>query len=220
MIHGTNSFLQSHSFQIYENAVYPYKPHQSTARICKGVLCPASCLFVPNRLPRHRNECVKQTTDQPSSRPTINNGRTWGGSAYVYFDEFVIFMLFIPSKNIRDIWQTKYKNSTEDIIHTYNIIYIFIFYMPTCTSGGVDTGVRRWDFVPPQPCAHSRSLLFMRKGAGYQQLKFLYSPLMYLYNVHVSMPCPCHILILIYWIFMLHTNLQVGLMGTVSRRER
>ena len=47
----------SHSFQIHENAVYPYKPHQSTAHICKGVLCPASCLFVPNRLPRHRNEC-------------------------------------------------------------------------------------------------------------------------------------------------------------------
>ena len=39
----------SHSFQIHENAVYPYKPHQSTARICKGVLCPASFLFVPLR---------------------------------------------------------------------------------------------------------------------------------------------------------------------------
>ena len=40
---------RSHLFQIHENAVYPYKPHQSTARICKGVLCPASCLFVPIR---------------------------------------------------------------------------------------------------------------------------------------------------------------------------
>ena len=31
--------------------------NQSTARVSKGVLCPASCLFVPNRLPRHQNEC-------------------------------------------------------------------------------------------------------------------------------------------------------------------
>ena len=41
--------IRPHSFQIHENAVHPYKPHQSTARICKGVLCPASCLFVPIR---------------------------------------------------------------------------------------------------------------------------------------------------------------------------
>ena len=28
-----------------KRSVYPYKPHESTARICKGVLCPASCLI-------------------------------------------------------------------------------------------------------------------------------------------------------------------------------
>ena len=37
--------IMSHSFQIHENAVYPYKPHQSTARICKGIR-PYSSLFV------------------------------------------------------------------------------------------------------------------------------------------------------------------------------
>ena len=73
----------------------------------------------------------------------------------------------------------------------------------------------------PTPTLCTFKISFVHEeGGGYQQLKFLYSPLMYLYNVHVSMPCPCHILILIYWIFMLHTNLQLGLMGTVSRRER
>ena len=34
----------THSFQIHENAVYPYKPYQSTARICKGIR-PYSCLI-------------------------------------------------------------------------------------------------------------------------------------------------------------------------------
>ena len=34
----------AHSFQIHENAVYPYKPYQSTARICKGIR-PYSCLI-------------------------------------------------------------------------------------------------------------------------------------------------------------------------------
>ena len=35
----------SHSFQIHENAVYLYKPHQSTARICSVQLRAYSCLI-------------------------------------------------------------------------------------------------------------------------------------------------------------------------------
>ena len=35
----------AHSFQIHENAVYPYKPHKPYKRICKGIR-PYSSLFV------------------------------------------------------------------------------------------------------------------------------------------------------------------------------